>query len=149
MQGIIESISEPIDVIINTDINIGQKVKIKVSNELTSKKIDIFIKNNGINYNIGDKIFFEERCLINRFDIRLKKIGVNIELNGNYPWIYLDKINGVKVKEVYQARHGFTAFFLDKESLDERNLDFVSKTRFSNRRKVFKLIRKYLEEVDN
>jgi hypothetical protein len=43
---------------------------------------------------------------------RLKKIGVNVELIGNYPWIYLDKINGKKVKGTFMANHGFTVFFL-------------------------------------
>lgn len=42
---------------------------------------------------------------------RLKKININIELIGNYPWIYLDKINGKKVFEKYEAEHGFTIGF--------------------------------------
>ena len=33
------------------------------------------------------------------FIIRLKKININLELIGNTPWIYLDKVNGNKVKE--------------------------------------------------
>lgn len=42
---------------------------------------------------------------------RLKKIGVNVELAGNYPWVYLDKVNGKKVKGTYEGNHGFTVFF--------------------------------------
>ena len=42
---------------------------------------------------------------------RLDKIGIKVELIGNYPWLYLDKINGIKVKGTYQANHGFTCFF--------------------------------------
>jgi hypothetical protein len=38
---------------------------------------------------------------------RMKKIGINLELVGNYPWIYLDRINGKKVKEKFDSRHGF------------------------------------------
>jgi hypothetical protein len=41
---------------------------------------------------------------------RLKKIGVIVELTGNYPWVYLDRINGRKVKGAYMADHGFTVF---------------------------------------
>ena len=43
---------------------------------------------------------------------RLKKIGIEVELVGNYPWIYLDKVNGKKVVDKFQANHGFTVFFL-------------------------------------
>lgn len=48
---------------------------------------------------------------IKSFVERLKKIGINVELIGNYPWIYLDKVNGVKVFERYQGNHGFTVFY--------------------------------------
>lgn len=47
---------------------------------------------------------------------RLKKIGISVELSANYPWIYLDKVNGKKVKEKFQGNHGFTAFFLTNNS---------------------------------
>lgn len=43
---------------------------------------------------------------------RLKKIGIEVELVGNFPWVYLDKVNGKKVKELYLGNHGFTIFFL-------------------------------------
>ena len=29
----------------------------------------------------------------------------------NYPWLYLDKVNGIKVKGNFRAEHGFTIFF--------------------------------------
>ena len=32
---------------------------------------------------------------------RLSKLNINIELVGNYPWIYLDKINNKKVVEKF------------------------------------------------
>ncbi len=44
------------------------------------------------------------------FANRLKKIGIIIELLGNFPWVYLDSVNGIKVKERYKADHGFTVF---------------------------------------
>lgn len=49
---------------------------------------------------------------VNSFVNRLKKIGIEVELVGNFPWVYLDKVNGVKVWERYQANHGFTVFFM-------------------------------------
>jgi hypothetical protein len=46
---------------------------------------------------------------------RLKRIGIEIELVGNYPWIYLDRVNGIKVKEKLHSEHGFTLAFLNKD----------------------------------
>lgn len=146
MQGKIESISEPINVIIGNNIKLGKKVKIKVSNKVSSKEFDQYIKNDVIHYNIGDEIYFESRNIIDAFGNRLKKIGITVELGGNFPWIYLDKINDVRVEEKYRARHGFAAFFLIQHPLDARKINFTPRTKFSDRREVFKLIRKYLEK---
>jgi hypothetical protein len=41
---------------------------------------------------------------------RLKKIGINVELIANYPWVYLDTVNGIRVKGAYWGEHGFTVF---------------------------------------
>ena len=53
------------------------------------------------------------------FRNRLLKIGIDCQFIGNYPWIYLDSVNGIKVKGNFEGNHGFTAFFLpvraDKE----------------------------------
>lgn len=67
---------------------------------------------------------------------KLKRININLELAGNYPWIYLDKINGKKVKEKFQANHGFTIAFLP--------LDINKKVQLTDISEIFKLIRKYL-----
>jgi hypothetical protein len=48
---------------------------------------------------------------ISSFVNRLKKIGIQVELFGNYPWVYLDKVNGKKVTEKFMGDHGFTVFF--------------------------------------
>jgi len=66
---------------------------------------------------------------------RLKKININVELFGNYPWIYLDKINNVKVKETYLAHHGFTIAFLPVKKGEEIS--------FINIKDMFIIIRKY------
>ena len=75
--------------------------------------------------------------VVNRFINRLTKIGISIELIGNYPWVYLTTVNGVSIEETYMAEHGFTAFF-EPVRADQ-------KIRFSDRREVFKMIRKALE----
>lgn len=75
----------------------------------------------------------------NKIDIfanRLKNIGIDVVITGNYPWIYLDKINGNKVKEKFKGNHGFTIAFLPIK--DDRELEFT------NIKEIFKLIRKYL-----
>ena len=73
----------------------------------------------------------------NRFINRLNRIGVNVELIGNFPWVYLTTVNGVSIEETYMAEHGFTAFFEPIRADQE--------IRFSDRREVFKMIRKALE----
>lgn len=48
---------------------------------------------------------------ISSFYNRLKHIGIEVGLIGNFPWVYLDTICGKKVKGLYQGNHGFTCFF--------------------------------------
>jgi hypothetical protein len=66
---------------------------------------------------------------------RLKNIGVEVKLAGNYPWIYIHEINGVRVTEKFEGEHGFTVAFLpvraDKELV------------FTDISEIFKLLRKY------
>jgi len=64
------------------------------------------------------------------FLIRMQKIGINIELMGNYPWIYIYSINGKRVKEKFLAEHGFTIMFQNTKEFTDIN-------------EIFKLIRKY------
>lgn len=72
--------------------------------------------------------------MIEKFVTRLQKIGIDVELIGNYPWVYLASVNGEAVKEQFQAEHGFTAFFMPVKHGGE--------VRFSDRRRVFEKIRK-------
>ena len=69
------------------------------------------------------------------FVSRLKKIGIDVELTGNYPWVYLYKINGKIVTETLEANHGFTVAFLPI-----REQDF----HFTDIKEIFKLLRKYI-----
>ena len=71
---------------------------------------------------------------------RLKKIGIEIKLVGNYPWVYIDEICGKKVTETFEGNHGFTLIFLPG-----RNDSPVSE--FTDIKEIFKLIRKYVEET--
>lgn len=66
---------------------------------------------------------------------RLKLIGINITMEGNYPWIYLDTINGKKVTEKLFAKHGFTiSFYPIRED---------QKMKLFDSSKLFQIIRKY------
>lgn len=75
------------------------------------------------------------RTLIERFIERCAAIGINIELHGNFPWVYLHKINGKLVTGTFRAEHGWTAFFMTGDM------------KFSDRRAVFEKIRNHLTEI--
>ena len=69
------------------------------------------------------------------FRNRLLKIGIDCQFIGNYPWIYLDTVNGNRVKEKFQADHGFTIAFHPIKPGQELN--------FTDMRYMFEIIRKY------
>lgn len=69
------------------------------------------------------------------FRNRLLKIGIEMRFFGNYPWIYIDSINGKRVIEKFEGNHGFTvAFYPIKKGED---------IGFTDINEIFKLIRKY------
>jgi len=70
---------------------------------------------------------------------RLKKIGIDVKLSGNYPWVYITEINGIRVTEKFDGNHGFTIIFLPV-----RNDSPPSE--FTDIKEIFKLIRKYKNE---
>lgn len=74
---------------------------------------------------------------IESFVERLKKIGVEVKLAGNFPWIYLENINGVRVKERFHGNHGFTIAFYPIRPGQE--------LKFTDIGEIFKLIRKYVK----
>ena len=68
---------------------------------------------------------------------RLSRIGIEIELFGNYPWIYLDSVNGNRVrKEDFTANHGFNIAWYGIKNGDTIKLAEDPKT-------IIALIRKY------
>ena len=78
-----------------------------------------------------------EDNVLNRLVPRLKKIGIEVELVGNYPWIYLEKVNGNRVKkeDFYFGNHGFTIAFLPIKLGKKMEILDITKT--------FEIIRKY------
>ena len=73
------------------------------------------------------------------FQERLKKIGIEMTLIGNYPWIYIDSINGKRVIERFYGNHGFTIAFLGAK--------IGQGIRFTDLSEIFKLIRKYTNKT--
>ena len=76
---------------------------------------------------------------IKSFVERLRRIGIDVKLSGNYPWVYIDKINGESVLEIFKAEHGFTLCFLPIREEQEFKFTDISE--------IFKLIRKYTSVV--
>jgi len=70
--------------------------------------------------------------------LRLAKIGIDIELSTNIPWVYIDSINGKDVTETFRAEHGFTVAFLPIRKNQQIEFTDISE--------IFKLIRKYCKE---
>jgi len=70
---------------------------------------------------------------------RLKKIGIDVKLSGNFPWVYISEINGIRVKETFQANHGFTVMFLPGRN-DSPPSDFT------DIKEIFNLIKKYIKK---
>jgi hypothetical protein len=69
---------------------------------------------------------------------RMKLLGIDVKLAGNFPWIYINSINGKRVTETFEANHGFTIAFLPVRA--DQELAFTDIT------EIFKLIRKYVTE---
>ena len=69
---------------------------------------------------------------------RTRRIGIDIKLVGNFPWVYMDSINGNKVTEKYQANHGFCIAYLPIRKDQDIN--------FTDIEEIFKLIRKYINK---
>ena len=74
--------------------------------------------------------------VLKKFVNRLKKIGIEVELVCNYPWVYITSINGKAVTERFRAEHGFTVAFMPVRYEDH-------KIKFTDIGEIFKLLRKY------
>jgi hypothetical protein len=80
----------------------------------------------------------KERNVLDALVKRLQKIGIEIKLAGNYPWVYVYEINGKSVTEKFQASHGFTVAFIPLEDDKKMELTDIGE--------IFKLISKYTKE---
>ena len=72
---------------------------------------------------------------LDSFRRRMTKLGIELELVGNYPWIYIEKINGKRVTEKFCGNHGFTVAFLPVKIGDKMELTDI--------KEIMKLVRKY------
>lgn len=72
---------------------------------------------------------------LTRFKDRMLKLNIKLEFVGNYPWIYLDKINDNKITEKFQAEHGFCIGFYP--------IRINQHFEFTDIKEIFKVIRKY------
>jgi hypothetical protein len=71
---------------------------------------------------------------------RLSKIGIEIEMSLNLPWIYLDRINGIRVRrEDFTENHGFNLAWYPIREGEQICLAEDPKT-------IINLIRRYVRE---
>ena len=71
-----------------------------------------------------------------RFVDALSSIGIKLELQANYPWIYIVSINGNRIaREEWTANHGYILGYWTVWTGGE--------FKFNNLPRTFKLIRKY------
>ena len=73
--------------------------------------------------------------VLDRFRDRMSKMGIDCKFSGNYPWIYLDEVNGKKVKEKFYGNHGFTVAFLPIHPNQKMELTDIGE--------IMKIVRKY------
>ena len=101
--------------IVETKFGTYIDMETKSNTELTGDKIKVFVE-------------------------RLKKIGIEVKLQGNFPWVYINEICGIKVKEKFAGNHGFTLIFLPGRTDSPPS-------EFTDIAETFKLIRKYSREA--
>jgi hypothetical protein len=71
---------------------------------------------------------------------RLSRIGIEIEMSLNLPWIYLDRINGIRVRrEDFTENHGFNLAWYPIREGERIRLAEDPKT-------IINLIRRYVRE---
>jgi len=92
------------------------------------------VSSNYRNLEVGDEVNTFHTHPLTRLKRRLNSIGIDIELKGNIPWIYLVEVNGVKVTETLGANHGFCVGYSESVKL-------------SNRKSLFRKIRECLGDV--
>lgn len=74
---------------------------------------------------------------LDTFINRMSKIGIELKLVMNYPWIYVTHINNVRVTEKFMGEHGFTIAFMPVK-IDQE-------LKFTDLKEIFNLIKKYVK----
>lgn len=69
---------------------------------------------------------------VEQFIRRMKSIGFDLNCSMNYPWIYIDSINGIRVTEKRYSEHGYTVGLGTDENFFLKGL-----------KETFELLRKY------
>lgn len=77
-----------------------------------------------------------EKDVLEAFQDRMLKLGINVELVGNYPWVYIESINGKRVTETFRSDHGFTIAFIPIRLGQKLEITDISE--------VMNLVRKYI-----
>ena len=79
----------------------------------------------------------KQRDILTVFIDRMKRLGIEVKLAGNFPWIYVDSVNGNRIKkeDYFCGNHGFTIAFI--------RIKPGQTLKFTDIRELFKLIRKY------
>ena len=81
---------------------------------------------------------------------RLKRINIKLDFIGNYPWLYLDKINDKKVIEKFQSEHGFVVGYYPIRNGQEFSFSDISEIfKIMNKHCSFSDIGQYREIVDS
>lgn len=73
---------------------------------------------------------------LDAFFRRMNKLGIDIALTSNYPWIYLSSVNGNRVQETFRSEYGFTIAYMPIKNND-------NDVKFTDISEIFKIIRKY------
>lgn len=79
---------------------------------------------------VGDTVDTYMVHPVTRLKKRLARIGIDINLVGNLPWIYMNKVNGTTVTELFKANHGFCVGYSESSKLTDIP-------------EIFKMLRKY------
>jgi hypothetical protein len=72
---------------------------------------------------------------------RLSKIGYDVKFTMNYPWIYLQEVNGIAVQQKRNSEHGFCFgyFTASTSNTTEFNFDNTDLKELFNLLKIYKL----------
>jgi hypothetical protein len=74
---------------------------------------------------------------LDTFLYRLSKIGIDLQLGLNFPWTYISYINGTRVTEKHESKHGFVLGYYPIRQSDD-------KFKFGDLSPIFRLIRMYV-----